>query len=73
MFGDHEVGIGFSGFRTEDSSEIEGIALAGKRSLRLAASPSARVSSPDEDKIKQGRNSQRGPRHRIPPTIADKR
>lgn len=38
VFGGHEVGIGFSGNCTEDSGELEGIALAGKRSLRLAAS-----------------------------------
>jgi len=37
-FGGYEVGIGFSGTCTEDSGELEGIALAGKRSLRLAAS-----------------------------------
>ncbi len=38
VFGGFEVGIGFSGTCTEDSGELEGIALAGKRSLRLAAS-----------------------------------
>jgi hypothetical protein len=38
VFGGYEVGIGFSGTCTADSGEIEGIALAGKRSLRLAAS-----------------------------------
>ncbi|MFT4117059.1 GrlR family regulatory protein [Bradyrhizobium sp.] len=38
VFGGYEVGIGFSGSCTADSGEIEGIALAGKRSLRLAAS-----------------------------------
>lgn len=38
VFGGYEVGIGFSGACTEDSGELEGIALAGKRSLRLAAS-----------------------------------
>nr|WP_246773882.1 hypothetical protein [Bradyrhizobium diazoefficiens] len=38
VFGGYEVGIGFSGTCTEDSGELEGIALAGKRSLRLAAS-----------------------------------
>lgn len=38
VFGGYEVGIGFSGTCTKDSGELEGIALAGKRSLRLAAS-----------------------------------
>jgi hypothetical protein len=38
VFGGFEVGIGFSGTCTEESGELEGIALAGKRSLRLAAS-----------------------------------
>ncbi|PSO31424.1 hypothetical protein C7G41_15325 [Bradyrhizobium sp. MOS002] len=38
VFGGYEVGIGFSGTCTADSGELEGIALAGKRSLRLAAS-----------------------------------
>ena len=38
VFGGFEVGIGFSGTCTADSGELEGIALAGKRSLRLAAS-----------------------------------
>ncbi|MET4390194.1 hypothetical protein ABIB73_005976 [Bradyrhizobium sp. F1.4.3] len=38
VFGGYEVGIGFSGSCTEDSGELEGIALAGQRSLRLAAS-----------------------------------
>lgn len=38
VFGGYEVGIGFSGTCTEDSGELEGMALAGKRSLRLAAS-----------------------------------
>ncbi|WP_414645111.1 hypothetical protein [Bradyrhizobium sp.] len=33
------LGIGLSGTFTADSGELEGIALAGKRSLRLAASP----------------------------------
>lgn len=37
VFGGYEVGIGFSVTCTEDSGELEGIALAGKRSLRLAA------------------------------------
>jgi hypothetical protein len=36
-FGSYEVGIGFSGTRTADSGE-QGIALPGKRSLRIAAS-----------------------------------
>jgi hypothetical protein len=38
VFGAAEVGIGFSGTCTRDSRELEGIALAGKRRLRLAAS-----------------------------------
>ncbi|WP_456621960.1 GrlR family regulatory protein [Bradyrhizobium sp. P5_C12] len=38
VFGGCEVGIGFSGTCTADSGEFDGIALAGKRSLRLAAS-----------------------------------
>ncbi|MCP3469578.1 hypothetical protein NLM33_04440 [Bradyrhizobium sp. CCGUVB1N3] len=38
VFGGYEVGIGFSGSCTADSGELEGVALAGKRSLRLAAS-----------------------------------
>ena len=37
VFGGHEVGIGFSGTCGEDCAELEAIALAGKRSLRLAA------------------------------------
>jgi hypothetical protein len=37
VFGGHEVGIGFSGACSADSAELEGVALAGKRSLRLAA------------------------------------
>lgn len=37
VFGGYEVGIGFSGTCTADSGELEGVALAGKRSLRLAA------------------------------------
>ena len=37
IFGGHEVGIGFSGTCCEAGAELEGIALAGKRSLRLAA------------------------------------
>jgi hypothetical protein len=38
IFGGNEVGIGFSGTCNENSGELEGIALAGKRSLRLTAS-----------------------------------
>jgi hypothetical protein len=38
VFGGCEVGIGFSGSCTAESGELEGVALAGKRSLRLAAS-----------------------------------
>src|SRR3569623_3091759 len=38
VFGGYEVGIGFSGTCTADSGELEGIALAGKRRLRMAAS-----------------------------------
>ena len=38
VFGGYEVGIGFSGNCTADGGELDGIALAGKRSLRLAAS-----------------------------------
>ncbi len=37
LFGGHEVGIGFSGRCDATSAEIEAIALAGKRSIRLAA------------------------------------
>ena len=37
VFGGHEVGIGFSGTCDEAGAELEAIALAGKRSLRLAA------------------------------------
>ena len=37
VFGGYEVGIGFSGTCGKYSAELEGIALAGKRSLRLAA------------------------------------
>lgn len=37
VFGGHEVGIGFSGTCDEQGAELEAIALAGKRSLRLAA------------------------------------
>ena len=35
--GGHEVGIGFSGTCSEQGAELEAIALAGKRSLRLTA------------------------------------
>ena len=38
VFGGYEVGIGFSGNCNDDGGDLEGIALAGKRSLRLAAS-----------------------------------
>src|SRR6188472_4516104 len=37
VFGGHEVGIGFTGTCNEAGAELEAIALAGKRSLRLAA------------------------------------
>jgi hypothetical protein len=37
VFGGHEVGIGFSGSYTDAGAELEAIALAGKRSLRLTA------------------------------------
>src|SRR3954469_16968478 len=37
IFGGHEVGIGFSGTCNEEGAELEAIALAGKRSLRLSA------------------------------------
>jgi len=37
VFGGYEVGIGFSGTCDGESAELEAIALAGKRSLRLAA------------------------------------
>ena len=37
VFGGHEVGIGFTGTCGEAGAELEAIALAGKRSLRLAA------------------------------------
>jgi len=37
VFGGYEVGIGFSGTCSEQGAELEAIALAGKRSLRLAA------------------------------------
>jgi hypothetical protein len=37
VFGGHEVGIGFTGTCSEAGAQLEAIALAGKRSLRLAA------------------------------------
>jgi hypothetical protein len=37
VFGGHEVGIGFSGTCNARGAELEAIALAGKRSLRLTA------------------------------------
>ena len=37
VFGGYEVGIGFSGTCDEAGAELEATALAGKRSLRLAA------------------------------------
>ena len=37
VFGGHEVGIGFTGTCDEAGAALEAIALAGKRSLRLAA------------------------------------
>jgi T3SS negative regulator,GrlR len=37
VFGGHEVGIGFAGTCDGTGAELEAIALAGKRSLRLAA------------------------------------
>jgi hypothetical protein len=37
VFGGHEVGIGFAGICDGQGAELEAIALAGKRSLRLAA------------------------------------
>ena len=37
VFGGHEVSIGFTGTCDEAGAELEAIALAGKRSLRLAA------------------------------------
>ena len=37
LFGGHEVGIGFSGRCDAAGAEIEATALAGKRSIRLAA------------------------------------
>ena len=37
VFGGHEVGIGFSGTCDDQGAELEAVALAGKRSLRLTA------------------------------------
>jgi len=37
VFGGYEVGIGFSGTCDEAGAELEAVALAGKRSLRLVA------------------------------------
>jgi len=37
VFGGHEVGIGFSGSCSGTGADLEAIALAGKRSLRLTA------------------------------------
>lgn len=37
IFGGHQVGIGFSGSCDVDGAELEATALAGKRSIRLAA------------------------------------
>jgi hypothetical protein len=37
LFGGHEVGIGFSGRCRAEGAEIEATALAGKRSIRFAA------------------------------------
>jgi hypothetical protein len=37
VFGGHEVGIGFSGTCDQYGAELEAIALAGKRSIRLTA------------------------------------
>nr|WP_249779708.1 hypothetical protein [Bradyrhizobium sediminis] len=37
VFGGYEVGIGFSGTCSEQGAELQAIALAGKRSLRLTA------------------------------------
>ena len=37
LFGGYEVGIGFSGHCDDKGAEMEAIALAGKRSIRLAA------------------------------------
>ena len=48
LFGGYEVGIGFSGHCDDKGADMEAIALAGKRSIRLAATlkliePFARV------------------------------
>jgi hypothetical protein len=37
VFGGHQVGIGFSGTCDQQGAELEAIALAGKRSIRLTA------------------------------------
>jgi hypothetical protein len=37
LFGGYEVGIGFSGHCDDKGADMEAIALAGKRSIRLAA------------------------------------
>lgn len=37
IFGGHDVGIGFSGTCSDEGAELEASALAGRRSLRLAA------------------------------------
>jgi hypothetical protein len=37
IFGGHEVGIGFSGICDREGAQLEAIALAGKRSVRLTA------------------------------------
>jgi hypothetical protein len=37
LFGDREVGIGFSGSYDEQGAEGEATALAGKRSIRFKA------------------------------------
>jgi hypothetical protein len=37
VFGGYEVGIGFSGHCDAKAGEMEATALAGKRSIRLAA------------------------------------
>ena len=37
VFGGHQVGMGFSGTCDQQGAELEAIALAGKRSIRLTA------------------------------------
>ena len=37
VFDGHQVGIGFSGTCDQQGAELEAIALAGKRSIRLTA------------------------------------